>query len=114
MPFISCHDLMFQHDNARPHVTRIYTQFLEAKNVPVLPWLAYSPDMSHIEHVWDALYQRVRQRVPVPTNIQQLHTGDVCMRQILVTPDTNWFSDFKKCQGTVHSESIQSPSLTPY
>ena len=49
------HHLMIQHDNARPHVTRICTQFLEAENVPVLPWPTYSPDMSSIEHVWDAL-----------------------------------------------------------
>uniref|UniRef100_A0AAZ3R4Y1 Tc1-like transposase DDE domain-containing protein n=1 Tax=Oncorhynchus tshawytscha TaxID=74940 RepID=A0AAZ3R4Y1_ONCTS len=51
---------MFQHDNAQPHVARICTQFLEAGNVPVLPWPAYSPDISPIEHVWDALDQRVR------------------------------------------------------
>jgi hypothetical protein len=31
--------------------------------------------MSPIEHVWDALDQRVQQRVPVPDNIQQLHTA---------------------------------------
>ena len=66
---------MFQNDNALPHVTRICTQFLEAVNVLVLPWSAYSPDMSHIEHVWDALDQRVRQRVPVPANIQQLRSA---------------------------------------
>ena len=53
-------------------VPRICTRFLEAENVPVLPWPAYSPDMSPIEHVWDVLDQRVRQRVPVPSNIQQL------------------------------------------
>jgi hypothetical protein len=40
--FICRHD-MFQHNNARPHVTRIYTQFLEAEIVPVLPWPAFSP-----------------------------------------------------------------------
>ena len=55
VPFIRHHHLMFQHDNARPHVARICTQFLEAENVPVLPWPAYSPDMSPIELVWDAL-----------------------------------------------------------
>ena len=66
---------MFQHDNAQPHVARICTQFLEAENVPVLPWPAYSPDMSPIEHVWDALDRRVRQRVSVPSNIQQLRTA---------------------------------------
>jgi hypothetical protein len=49
--------------------------FLEADNVPVLPWHAYSPDMSPIEHVWYALDQRVWHRVPVPVNIQQLHTA---------------------------------------
>ncbi len=35
----------------------------------------YSPVMSPIEHVWDALDQRIQQRVPVPANIQQLHTA---------------------------------------
>jgi hypothetical protein len=64
--------LMFQHDNARPHVASICIQFLEPENVPVLPWSAYSPDMSPIKHVWNALDQRVRKRVPVPANIQQL------------------------------------------
>ncbi len=64
---------MLQHDNARPHVERICTQFLEAENIPVLAWPAYSPDMSPIEHVWDALDRRIRQLVPVPANIQQLH-----------------------------------------
>ncbi len=41
----------------------------------LLAWPAYSPDMSPIEHVWDALDRRIRQRVPVPANIQQLYTA---------------------------------------
>ncbi len=60
---------MLQHDNARPHVSRICTQFLEAENIPVLAWPAYSPDMSPIEHVWDALDLRIWQRVPVPVPV---------------------------------------------
>ncbi len=55
VPFIHDHHLMLQYDNARPHVARICTQFLEAENIPVLAWPAYSPDMSPIEHVWDVL-----------------------------------------------------------
>ena len=70
MPFIHRHNLMFQHDNVWPHVARICTQFLEAENVPVLPWSAYSPDMSPIEHVSDALDRHVQQRVPIPTKLQ--------------------------------------------
>ncbi len=75
VPFIHDHHLMLQHDNAQPHVARICTQFLEAEIIPVLAWPAYSPDMSPIEHVWDALDWHIRQRVPVPANIQQLHTA---------------------------------------
>ncbi|KAL0177178.1 hypothetical protein M9458_026072 [Cirrhinus mrigala] len=70
VPFIHDHHLMLQHDNAR-----ICTRFLEAEHIPVLAWPAYSPDMSPIEHVWDALDQRIRQHVPVPANIQQLGTA---------------------------------------
>uniref|UniRef100_A0AAY5KQ81 Tc1-like transposase DDE domain-containing protein n=1 Tax=Esox lucius TaxID=8010 RepID=A0AAY5KQ81_ESOLU len=66
---------MFQHDNARPHVARIRTQFLEAENIPVLAWPAYVPDMSPIEHVWDDLDQRIQQCVPGPANIQQRCTA---------------------------------------
>ncbi len=75
VPFIHDHHLMLQHDNAWPHVARICTQFLEAENIPVLAWPAYSPDMSPIEHVWDALDRRIQQHVPVPANIQQLRTA---------------------------------------
>ncbi len=75
VPFIHDHHLMMQHDNARPHVARICTQFLEAEYIPVLAWPAYSSDMSPIEHVWDALDRFIRQRVPVPANIQQLRSA---------------------------------------
>ncbi len=56
--------------NAQPHVARIYTQLLEAENIPILAWPAYSPDMSPIERVWDAL-----ERVPIPVIIPQLSTA---------------------------------------
>jgi len=75
VPYIHDHLLMLQDDNARPHVARICTQFLEAENISVLAWPAYSPDMSPIEHVWDALDWRIRQCVPVPANIQQRRTA---------------------------------------
>ena len=118
VPFIHDHHLMLQHDNARPHVARICTQFLEAENIPVLAWPAYSPDMSPIEHVWDALdmtriwyvYDSVFQFLPISSNFAQplkrsgptfhrpqsttwstLCEGDV--RQMVVTSDTDWFSD---------------------
>uniref|UniRef100_A0A8C6KD40 Tc1-like transposase DDE domain-containing protein n=1 Tax=Nothobranchius furzeri TaxID=105023 RepID=A0A8C6KD40_NOTFU len=65
----------FDHDRRSRNHARICTQFLEAENVPVLAWPAYSPDMSPVEHVWDVLDRRIRQRVPIPNNIQQLRTA---------------------------------------
>ncbi len=74
VPFIHDHHLMLLYDNARPHVARICTQFLEAENIPVLAWPAYSPDMSPIEYVWDALdhtYDSVFQFLPISSNFAQ-------------------------------------------
>jgi hypothetical protein len=83
------------------------TKSLEAENVLVLPWPTYSPDISPIEPVWEALDRHIRQHVLVPDNIQQLRTAveeewynlpqaginNRTMSQMVVTPDTDWFSD---------------------
>ncbi|KAL0196021.1 hypothetical protein M9458_009593, partial [Cirrhinus mrigala] len=72
VPFIHDHHLMLQHDNARPHVARICTQFLEAENIPVLARPAYSPDM--FEMLWIGVHDSVFQFLPISkewTNIPQ-------------------------------------------
>ncbi len=69
VPFIHDHHLMLQHDNARPHVARICTQFLEAENIPVLAWPAYSPDMFGM--LWIGVYDSVFQFLPISSNFAQ-------------------------------------------
>ena len=76
VPSIYDHHLMLQHDNARPHVARICTQFLEAENIPVFAWSAYSPEMSPIQHILDTariryVYDRVFQFLPISSNFTQ-------------------------------------------
>ncbi|GFW48317.1 transposable element Tcb2 transposase [Trichonephila clavipes] len=44
---------IFQQDNARPHTARVAQDFL--LHFQTLPWLALSPDLSPVEHVWDQL-----------------------------------------------------------
>ncbi len=72
VPFIHDHHLMLQYNNAR---ICSCTQFLEAENIPVLAWPTYSLDMSPIQHAWDALDRRIRQRVAIPANILLKRSG---------------------------------------
>ncbi|GFU32342.1 DDE_3 domain-containing protein [Trichonephila clavipes] len=44
---------IFQQDNAHPHIARVAHDFLRL--FQTLPWLARSPDLSPVEHVWDQL-----------------------------------------------------------
>ena len=72
LPFVGRYNVTFQQDNARPHVARICMDFLATNHVNVLPWPAYSPDLSPIEHIWDILDRKVRARDPPPSTIPGL------------------------------------------
>ena len=63
VPFLQRHGpAILMHDNARPHVARICRQFLNRKNVNILPWPAVSPDMNPIEHICVYLGRKVQPR----------------------------------------------------
>ena len=63
VPFLQRHGPpILMHDNARHHVERICQQFLNRNNVNVLLWLAVSPDINLIEHIWDYLGRKVQAR----------------------------------------------------
>ncbi|GFX92860.1 transposable element Tcb2 transposase [Trichonephila clavipes] len=50
---------VFQQDNARRHVAKTVKSYLDSQQVQLLPWPAYSPDMSPIEHVCDIVGRRL-------------------------------------------------------
>ncbi|GFY18280.1 DDE_3 domain-containing protein [Trichonephila clavipes] len=57
-PFLNClSEAIFQQDNVRPHTARVAQDFLS--HFQILPWLARSPDMSPVEHVWDQLKRQM-------------------------------------------------------
>ncbi|GFY00315.1 transposable element Tcb2 transposase [Trichonephila clavipes] len=64
---------IYQQDNARPHTARLSQQCLQGYDI--LPWPARSPDLSPIEHVWDALgrqLQPFRDTGELTTQMQRL------------------------------------------
>ena len=56
VPFPQNHNdvTLYQQDNARPHSARLKTDFLGQSNFQALPWPAFSPCLSPIEHLWSS------------------------------------------------------------
>jgi len=75
LPLLQQPGAIFQHDNARPHAARLTREFLTRNNVQTLPWPSNSPDMNAIEHIWDALDRRLRNRVVAPATPDELFTA---------------------------------------
>ena len=72
VPFVRQQNVTLQQDNARAHVSRLSMVFLQQNNINVMHWPPYSPDLSPIEHLWDVLDRRVRNRSKPPTMLQTL------------------------------------------
>ncbi|PKC72477.1 hypothetical protein RhiirA1_337095 [Rhizophagus irregularis] len=46
--------------------------WMSSHNIPVLDWVAQSPDLNPIENLWNHLDYQVRKRKPLPKSKQEL------------------------------------------
>ena len=72
LPVIGVQREMFQQDNVRPHNARVNMDFLVNHNINVLPRPSKSLDLDSIEHYWDELCLRLRQRQLQPQTLNEL------------------------------------------
>ena len=72
IPFVQQNNLIRQHDNARPHVARVCRDAIQASNIETFVWPPYGADLSPIEHLWDELGRKIRNRNPAPHNVAEL------------------------------------------
>ena len=63
---------VFQQDIARPHTTHATVQFLQERNIALMPFLSLSPDLTPIKHAWDQLSRRESRKQAPPTLLLEL------------------------------------------
>lgn len=60
--------LTFQQDNGPKHTFELGTRWLQQNKTDVLEWLAQSPGLNLVEHLWTDLKKKVYKRKPTDLN----------------------------------------------
>ena len=102
VPLLQNHSIIsvFQQDNARPHVAHDNIQFLRNNNIDFIDdWPSKSPALNPIEHLWDNLVTRVRQRQNPPGYISELRDAVLELNNIPKTQINNLIHSMRRrCQ----------------
>ncbi|GFY19809.1 transposable element Tcb1 transposase [Trichonephila clavipes] len=81
---------LFMDNNAPCHRTVAAEQLLESEDIERMDWLARSPDLNAIEHVWDFLGRRLAARTLPPVTILELRLALQCLNNSLTPSFSAW------------------------
>jgi transposase len=63
---------IFQQDGVSCHTSTYTVWWMRTHSIPILDWVAQSPDLNPIENLWNHLDSQVQKRKPVPRSKQEL------------------------------------------
>jgi transposase len=73
IPWVSNYpNSVFQQDGAPCHTSSYSVWWMSTHDIPILDWVAQSPDLNPIENLWNYLDYQVRKRKPLPKSKQEL------------------------------------------
>ncbi|GFT10633.1 DDE_3 domain-containing protein [Trichonephila clavipes] len=82
---------IFLQDKARPQTARVAKDFL--RYFQILPWLARSPDLSPVEHVWDQL----KRQMPSCHSVHDLELAVQDLWAHLLQDNIRWLINSMPC-----------------
>ncbi|GFX77425.1 transposable element Tcb2 transposase [Trichonephila clavipes] len=103
---------LFMDDNAPCHRTLAAEQLLESEDIERMDWLARSPDLNPIEHVWDFLRRRLAAHTLPPVTIRELRLAlqDEWAAMPPQLIDTLILSMGRRCETCLAVRGIISPT----
>lgn len=89
--------VLFQQDNARPHIVRLTMDFPQEAGVNVLPWSPSSPDSNTIKDVWDIMERKLSTlHYPPQTLAQLIHEVEVFWNE-MQKADISFYQSVQVC-----------------